>query len=55
MAQSITEKFLLEEQKKTTISKSSTRLELARAENKKERAHNNLRKSKQRAKKAREK
>ena len=49
---SLVSEFLESECKESTMTKNSTRLELARAQNKKEREHASLRKCKERAKKA---
>jgi len=52
---SMVEEFMKEQVRLTKKSKASTRLELARAENKKEKAYNNMLKAKARAAQAMEK
>ena len=47
--------FLMEEARESTCSRSSLRMELARAQNKRERIHQNMKKTKERMKKQMEK
>jgi DNA repair ATPase RecN len=51
---SLLDKFLQEEQERNTLSKDAIRVNIARAKNRKDREHNNMRKTKERIRKLNE-